>query len=57
MRSPVYNKGVKDRINSYFAVLLITIAGAAAAMIIVHTAYSSTIVVTFGSGAAYASQF
>ncbi len=38
---------MKDRINSYFAILLITIAGAGASLIIVHvantTAFGSTV--------------
>lgn len=33
---------MKDRINSYFAVLLITIAGAAAALLIIHVAYANS---------------
>jgi hypothetical protein len=46
---------MKDRINSYFAILLITIAGAGATMIIIHVAYSSTFIVTYGANqAAYA---
>jgi len=47
---------MKDRINSYFAILLVTIAGAGATMIIVHVAYSNTFVVTFGAGQAAYSQ-
>lgn len=33
---------MKARINSYFAILLITIAGAAAALIIIHVANENT---------------
>lgn len=51
MRLYLYNRGVKDKINSYFAVLLITIAGAGAALIIIHVANSNTIVTEFGSSA------
>ena len=36
------------RINTYFAVLLVTIFGAAAAMLIVHVANANTFVVTIG---------
>jgi hypothetical protein len=32
------------KINSYFAVLLVTIAGAGAALLIIHVAYSNTFV-------------
>lgn len=31
---------MKEKINSYFAILLITIAGAGASMIIIHVAYA-----------------
>lgn len=33
---------MKDKINAYFAVLLITIAGAGAASLIVHIAFADT---------------
>ena len=33
---------MKERINAYFAVLIITIAGSGAAMIIVHVANADT---------------
>lgn len=46
---------MKDKINSYFAVLLITIAGAGASMIIIHVAYANTFEVMMVSNqAAYA---
>ena len=42
------------RINTYFATLLITVAGAAAAMLIIHVAYANTFEVTIvGSEALY----
>lgn len=40
-----------DKINSYFAILLVTIAGAAASMLIIHAAYSRTIITVFASDA------
>jgi|CXWL01.1.fsa_nt_gi hypothetical protein len=47
---------MKNTINSYFATLIITLAGAGAAMTIIHVASSSTLAVTLGgSEAAYAS--
>jgi len=47
---------MKDTINSYAAVLLITIAGAAATWLIVHVAYANTLEVTIiGSQAEYIS--
>ena len=33
---------MKERINTYFAILLITIAGAGATSLIVHIAFSNT---------------
>ncbi len=44
---------MKDKINTYFAILLITIAGASATMIIVHVSYSNMLSAT-GSEAQYA---
>jgi len=44
---------VKDTVNTYFAVLLITIVGAGAALVIVHVSYSNMLSVT-GSEAQYA---
>ena len=41
------------KLNSYFAVLLITIAGAGATMIIVHIAYANTFNIVYGSEASY----
>lgn len=38
-----------DKINSYFAVLIITIFGAGATLIIVHVADSSAVVTVFGN--------
>ncbi|HVM59101.1 MAG TPA: hypothetical protein VMT80_02130 [Candidatus Paceibacterota bacterium] len=40
------------RINSYFAVLIVTIFGAGAALTIIRVAYSDTTAVTYGSGVA-----
>lgn len=45
---------MKEKINSYFAILLITIAGAGAALLIVHIAYSDAFDTFGGSEAAYA---
>lgn len=39
---------LKQRVNSYFAVLLITIAGAGATSVIVHVAYSDTVAARVG---------
>ena len=39
---------LKQKINSYFAILLITIAGGGAASIIVHVAFSDTIATRVG---------
>ncbi len=44
---------MKDTVNAYFAILLITIAGAGATMLIVHVSYSNMLSVT-GSEAQYA---
>ncbi|MHB1769900.1 MAG: hypothetical protein ACYCPH_02350 [Minisyncoccota bacterium] len=46
---------MKERINSYFAILLITIAGAGATLIIVHVAQTKTLGnIVNGSEASYA---
>ena len=46
---------MKERINSYFAILLITIAGAGASLIIVHVANTTTLGSTVsGNEASYA---
>ncbi|MFA6408311.1 MAG: hypothetical protein WCW36_02470 [Candidatus Paceibacterota bacterium] len=45
---------MKDKINTYLAVLLITIAGSGAAMLIVHIAYSDTSSFALGSEAEFA---
>lgn len=45
---------MKEKINSYFAVLIITIAGSAAAMLIIHIAYSNASVLTVNSETQYA---
>lgn len=42
---------MKHRVNAYFAVLLITIAGAGAALLLVHIVTSNTFTITFSSGA------
>jgi len=45
-----------QKINSYFAVLLITITGAAASLLIIHIIYANTFVVLVsGNEAIYAS--
>ncbi|MCX6787272.1 MAG: hypothetical protein NTY93_01965 [Candidatus Kaiserbacteria bacterium] len=45
-----------DKINTYFAILLVTIAGAGAALIIVNVAYTNAFATTIGgSEANYAS--
>lgn len=47
---------MKDRINSYFAILIITIAGSAATFLIVHIATTDALAANFGgSEASYAS--
>lgn len=53
----VYNiENVKDTINSYLAVLIITLAGAGATMLIVHVVFNNSFVTTLGgSEASYAS--
>ncbi|NNM83835.1 hypothetical protein HKL94_01265 [Candidatus Parcubacteria bacterium] len=38
-----------DKINSYFAVLIITIFGAGASLLIIHVVYASTVVTQFVS--------
>jgi hypothetical protein len=40
---------MKDKINTYFAILIVTLFGAGATMIIVHVAFSSTIVAVYGN--------
>jgi hypothetical protein len=50
----VYDESMKDKINTYLAVLLITIAGSGAAMLIVHIAYSDTSSFALGSEAEFA---
>lgn len=44
---------MKEKINSYFAVLIITIVGAGAAMLIVHIAYADTSYLVLGNEAQY----
>lgn len=46
---PIYTKGMTDKINSYFAVLIITIFGAGASLLIIHVVYASTVVTQFVS--------
>lgn len=41
------------KINAYFAVLLITIAGAVASSVIINVAYANTFTVTLSGGGAY----
>ncbi len=48
----VYNTGVKDRINSYFATLLIVAAGAAAVWMINRMLSSATLTSSFGGSEA-----
>ncbi len=40
---------LKEKINSYFAVLLITIAGAGATLLIVHVANADTSAIAIGA--------
>ncbi len=40
-------------VNAYFATLLITIAGACAALLIIHVANDSTLATTFVSGGSH----
>ena len=44
---------MKDRINSYFAILLITIAGSGATLIIVHFANTTTLASTISGSEAH----
>ena len=44
---------MKDRVNTYFAILLIAIAGAAAAWVIIRIAIERTVVVAPDSEASY----
>ena len=44
---------MKEKINSYFAVLIITIAGAGATMLIVHVANADTAYLVLGNEAQY----
>lgn len=44
---------MKDKINTYFAVLLITIAGAGATVLIVHVANASTVEISSVAGVQY----
>ena len=43
---------MKDKINTYFAVLIITIFGAGAALIIIRVAYTNHIVAIYGDDTA-----
>jgi len=43
---------MKYKLNSYFAVLLITIAGASASMLIIHVAFANTFQITMVSNQA-----
>ncbi|HUY62492.1 MAG TPA: hypothetical protein VMV50_01715 [Candidatus Paceibacterota bacterium] len=42
---------MKEKINTYFAILIITVAGAGASLIIIHTANANVTALTFGSEA------
>jgi len=42
---------MKHKVNAYFAVLLITVAGAGAALLLIHVVTSNTFATTFSSGA------
>ena len=46
---------MKEKINTYFAVLLITIAGSGAAMLIIHVAYANSDAFVAGNEGQYAS--
>lgn len=43
---------MKDKINSYFAVLIIVIAGTGAVLLIIHIATANTLPTTFGGSEA-----
>lgn len=46
---------MKDKVNSYFAILLVTIAGGGAAMLIIHAAFNNTFTnASTGTEATYA---
>jgi len=45
----VYSKRMRSKVNSYIAILFITILGGGAALIIVHVATDSVIAATFGT--------
>ncbi|TSC70106.1 MAG: hypothetical protein G01um101449_444 [Parcubacteria group bacterium Gr01-1014_49] len=51
----MYNTSVKNNVNSYFAILIIAIAGALATRLIVHVATENTLTATVsGNEASYA---
>ncbi len=52
--SCVYNEHMKDKVNTYFAILLIAIAGAAAAWVIIRLAIERTTIIAPDSEASYA---
>lgn len=52
MRLCVYNASVRDKINSYFATLLIVIAGAGAIWVINRMLSSATLTTNFGGSEA-----
>lgn len=41
---------MKSKVNAYLAILLITIAGAGATLLLVHVATANTFTTTFSSG-------
>ena len=45
---------MKEKINAYFAVLLITIAGSGASLLIIHVANANALSIALGSEATYA---
>ena len=45
---------MREKINSYFAILIITIAGSTAALTIIHVVYNNTFIITSGGAANYA---
>lgn len=48
---------MKYRLNTYFAMLAITVVGAGAVLILIHVAYANTFSITFTRGGVDYSQF
>lgn len=43
-----YDKNMKDKVNFYFAVLIVTIIGVFATQIIIHVVYANSFDITIG---------